>query len=459
MRHVLNGSLTLSFVLSLGCSTTGGGSAPDPGSSTGNGGVGNTGASGNNAGSGFVYHTGGLGQQQNTNGTAPPPDGGGCAGDVAQAQLTQVNILILLDKSGSMGIQNDPTAGSWDNCADRWNPVVDTLNQFFGQADSSRLYASLSFLPSDGNPTAKDSSGNPTIAGTICDPKSYTGAAGLKVALTELNDAGRKKFQDRLCDCASGVTAASTCIVPAGGTPTRPALQGTIEYAATVATNNPGSKTVIVLITDGMPSFYCGGSAPGGVCNSCDDVTNGCFANGTGCMDQPSEIDKITAVIQDESGTVGNNPKSIHIVGVGTDLNYSTAFDDWSNASGNDGIDLRNLTGSNAAGALLTSLQAIRSSSIQCSFKIPVPKDGSSIDPKATYVYYSSSATASGQYLIPTSDGTVNTCKTSENDFYFDNPNLPTTVTLCGTACNALQADSTGKIQVEYGCKQPQHIY
>ena len=446
MRYVTCVSLVLPFIVSLGCSTSSGSSAPD--SAGANGGGGNSSSNGGNGG-GAGYHIGtstGGASQPGTNGTTPPNLDAGCAGDVAQAQLTQVNILFLLDKSGSMGYQNSATAGTWDNCADRWNPVVDTLNNFFVQPDSGRIYASLSFLPADGGNTA------------ICDPKSYSaGSASLKVPLTLLDATGRKKFQDRLCDCANGTTPPSTtCIVPQGGTPTRPALQGTIEYSATVAKNNPGSKTVIVLITDGMPSFYCGGSAPSGQCNSCDDLTNGCYASGTGCIDQPTEIAKLTAIIDGASGASSSSPKSIYVVGVGTDLNYGTTFEDWSGASGNAGIDLRNLTGTAAADALMTSLQSIRSSSIQCDFDVPVPKSGANVDPTKTYVYYTDGS-GKGQYLNQTSDGKVGTCMTTENDFYFDNPLLPTKITLCPTACQALQQDPKGAISIEYECKQP-HI-
>ena len=406
MRRVLGDSLVVSLLLSLGCSTSSGGSTP------GNGAAGNASGSGatNNGGAGYHPSTAtGGSNQPTTNGTAPPNTDAGCAGDVAQAQLTQVNILFLLDKSGSMGYQNNATAGTWDNCAERWNPVVDTLNQFFTQPDSGRIYASLSFLPADGDNT------------TICNPTSYSSGstASLKVPLTLLNATGRLKFQAFLCDCANGTAPSSnTCIVPAGGTPTRPALQGTMDYASTIAGKYPGSITVIVLITDGDPSFYCAGSAPGGVCNSCDDLTNGCSTSGTNCTDQQTEIDKITAIIQAFSGTSGSNPNSVYIVGVGADLSSSSAFEDWSNASGNQGIDLRNLSGSDAATKLMNSLQAIRKTSLKCNFSVPVPNGGSQVDASKTFVYYSSTATGKGQYINQTSDGTANTCKTTEYDFY-----------------------------------------
>ncbi len=116
----------------------------------------------------------------------------------------------------------------------------------------------------------------------MCNPTNYMSSAGLKVPLTELNANGRQQFQSMLCDCSSTSPAPSaTCIIPAGGTPTRPALQGTISYQASIAQKYPGSKTVIVLITDGDPVF--GWLDPTGTYRtfySCDDLTDGCETAG-----------------------------------------------------------------------------------------------------------------------------------------------------------------------------------
>ncbi len=150
MKRIIGAALLYPMFMSLACSNTGGGTGAGLGSD-GNGANAGTGSSGsNNGGSGNKYNasTGGI-SASSTNTSIQNVDAG-CAADVVPAQLTQVNILILLDKSGSMGYQNS-TAGSWDNCATRWNPVVDTLNAFFSDPNSSRLYASLSFLPADGD--------------------------------------------------------------------------------------------------------------------------------------------------------------------------------------------------------------------------------------------------------------------------------------------------------------------
>ena len=437
MKRVVGGSLVLPLCLSMGCSTSGGGSGADPTGSGANGGGGNNSSYGGVGASLFNPTTGGSTSSPVT--STGLADADVCAGDHADAQLTQVNILVLLDKSGSMGYQHGG-AGDWDNCADRWNPVVQTLKAFFGQSDSSRLYASLSFLPADGGNTA------------MCDPKTYLKTDALKVKLTLLDDAGRQKFQDRLCDCVDNQPATGTCILPAGGTPTRPALQGTIDYMGTVNKTYPDSKSVIVLITDGEPSFACQNSAGATqVCNSCEDLTNGCLTDSTSCLDHDTEIQRISAVIQSAPA------KSIYVVGVGTNLSDST-LSDWSDASGNLPVDLRSLDGPAAALKLMDTLQSIRSSSISCEFILPKTNITGTIDPDKTFVYYTPGSGAA-VYLAKTADGTAATCSSSAKTWYFDNPKMPTKIDLCTTACDALQADSKGSLSVEYGCTQHPYIF
>src|SRR5260370_22363734 len=53
---------------------------------------------------------------------------------------------------------------------------------------------------------------------------------------------------------------------PGGGTPTRPALEGAMQYVTTWATSNPARKPVVVLATDGDPAG-CSMNSPQDVAN------------------------------------------------------------------------------------------------------------------------------------------------------------------------------------------------
>ena len=83
MKRILGAALLYPLAFSLGCSTTGGGSAPDPNSGNGggnNGGTGSTGA-GNNGGAGF--HTQTTGGNVSTSSSAPDIDSG-CGHDTTK---------------------------------------------------------------------------------------------------------------------------------------------------------------------------------------------------------------------------------------------------------------------------------------------------------------------------------------------------------------------------------------
>jgi hypothetical protein len=335
---------------------------------------------------------------------------------------------------------DDPN-GLWSNADSRWNPVVTTLDAFFSSPTSAGIYASLSFLPADGGNTA------------MCTPSNYsTGSSSIKVPLTLLNTAGSQKFLTRLCDPT--LPQASTCIVPAGGTPTRPALQGTLDYAATVRLKYPGSKTVIVFLTDGEPGFgyLPTGSTSPALLVSCDDLNNGCIAtiplNAQGpfpppCVRAQDEVDKVTAVI------AGAPPQSIYLFGVGDLLD--TTLSDWGGATGNPAVDLRGMTGADAANSLKTALDNIRTTSISCNFTIPPPSGNAPIDPtKVSFKYIGGNGTI--QTVGRTHDGTAATCNSSQLGWYFDNPGAPKEMNLCASTCTALQNDPNGQIQIVYGC-------
>lgn len=433
MKRIIGGALLYPVCIALGCSSNTGGGTP-PGQTTGNvganGGAGNSTSGNGGSGNGFGFFSGGT---SGASTSAPDPDAATtCASDTVPAQLTQVNILFLLDKSGSMG--DDPN-GQWANAATRWNPVVETLDAFFTSPTSTGIYASLSFLPADGGNT------------TICNVASYeSGTASIKVPLTQLTTAGSQLFLKRLCDPTQPLAA--TCIVPAGGTPTRPALQGTIDYAATIQQKYPQSKTVIVFLTDGEPGFgyVPAGSSTAILLNSCDDLTatNGCIATigttypGPPCVQASDEVTKVAAVIASAP------PNSIYLFGVG-DLTTGT-MDQWAAASGNPAVALQGLNGADAAAALKSALDSIRTTYLNCNIPIPTSKTGAPVDPSKVNVNYingSGTTTALGR-----SDG----CSSVKPSWQYDSPTSPTQIQLCPTACSTAQQDPNGKVQVVLGC-------
>jgi hypothetical protein len=297
-------------------------------------------ATGGTAGTGGAVGTGGK-TSTGTGGQA----GGGASSTGGSSNAGRVNILFLLDKTGSMG--DDPNGG-WVNAASRWNPVVTTLRSFFQEQQSSGIYASLSFLPADGDIT------------NACKVSSYEPPAtnSVKVPLTLLDTVGSQLFLTRLCD-PTVTPLASTCIVPAGGTVTRPALQGTLAYAATVQQTYPDSKSAIVFLTDGEPGFgyVSTGSSKVNNLHSCDDLTNGCplgpaGASGTGtCTDAYTEVQNVADVLATAP------PKTIHVIGIG-DLSEPT-MTQWADVTGNAAVALQGMNGPQVAATLHAALDSL----------------------------------------------------------------------------------------------------
>jgi hypothetical protein len=138
----------------------------------------------------------------------------GCASSTSEAKLVPVNLVILLDRSGSMGdgINGDPAL--------KWQPVTQGLQAFFADANSAGMSASLAMFPSPNDE---------------CNPSVYYFA---QVPMRTLPE-------------ATAFQAAIAATAPSGSTPTLPAIKGAIDYAKD--NSMPGTRTAIVLVTDGDP--------------------------------------------------------------------------------------------------------------------------------------------------------------------------------------------------------------
>lgn len=410
-------------------SSVAGQTGTDPCASGGGSAIGGASSTGGMANGGTTVVTGGASNTGGSSAAGATSTGGtaaSCVTDTQTAPLASVNLIILLDKSGSMG--NDPS-GLWANAATRWNPVVQTLDAFVSDANSNRMNAALILLPANGN------------IDVACIATNYeSGGSAVSIPLTLLDPLGRQLFLSQLCD--PSVPQTPPCIVPAGGTPTCPALQGAIAYAASASQSNPNSRSVVVFLTDGEPGF--GYQTSSGIVTdlySCDDLTNGCATGGTNCTSWDQEVAKVAAVIQTAPA------KSVYVVGVG-DLTTGTLAQ-WATASGNAPISLISMSPTQAAATLSAALDSIRSNAVSCSFQIPVPAGQASADySKINLNYVAGSGTAQPMFRASSAAA----CTASALGWYYDNPATPNAINLCPSACGLLQQDATAKIQVTFGC-------
>jgi len=214
----------------VACSAAGGDAANAGGANAGGSGQGATGSGATGSGAtgagGTINLTGGT---TGAGGTGLP---GGCGGDVYKAEARQLDMYIMMDRSGSMLIPF---------VIDLWTPIGSALGQFVTLPEAAGIGVGIQFFG---------------IQDDSCDPNVYAQpAAGI----------------GPLPGNAGAIQQAIVNNVPTfGETPTLPGLQGAIIYARGWAEHNPGKKVIVVLATDGEPNK----------CNSTPDTVSQAAADG-----------------------------------------------------------------------------------------------------------------------------------------------------------------------------------
>ncbi len=161
------------------------------------------------------------GHQGGAGGSEPPPvitDFEPCAEKTSEATLVPVNMLITVDKSGSMD----------DNM--KWDNAEAAFTAFFQDPAAASLNVALRFWPDTG-----------------CDGMSCDAAvcAVPEVALAPLSDTAH---QQALIDAFAARD-------PQGNTPMSAALEGAMLWARnTMMDVGPDEKVLVVLVTDGEPN-------------------------------------------------------------------------------------------------------------------------------------------------------------------------------------------------------------
>lgn len=313
-----------------------------------------------------------------------------CVNDVVSAELAPTNLVIIYDKSGSMG----DTATGFDPAL-KWIPVGTGMKEFFADPYSQTLRASLQFFPLDDD----------TIASTCAFPYATP-----TVALTNAAD--------------PAFTKAIDATKPSGGTPTLPALTGAIAYAKQVAAARPGDKTAVVLVTDGEPGFW--------------DASQNAFV--PGCADN----DVAHAAAAAKTAFEASPAVPTYVVGVGSKLDSLNAI---AAAGGTkSAVIVDTADPAKTKTDIVNALGAIRTSEVSCDFSIPPSPAGQTLDPYAVNVVLTQ---ADGTQQVV---GYSKTCGTA-GGWQYDDVAHPTRILLCADACSAARTSSLGKVSIAYGCK------
>jgi hypothetical protein len=356
----------------------------------GGGSTSNSGGAGHVGSAGTISFSGnGLGSTSNGGSGSGATGSGGvesCAAANQQAELAPVYLVFLLDESGSMG------DGKNGKRAEKWDPVTAALKAFFADAESAGITASLSLFPLNKNTgTGAADQSKPAD----CAASAYVAP---EVAPTALPD--DKTF-----------AAAIAKIDPPNeyGTPTFPALSGTIEYAESLLKEDAARKVAIVMVTDGEP-YGCAGNT----------IANTAMA-----------AQAVAARVPTYVIGVGKELGSLKAIaeGGGTENAFIVSLDDPAQTQKD----------------LLDAINLIRGKAISCDLTIPAPPAGKRLDPEKVDVQF----TGNGQPVTSLKYGTE--C-TGDTEWHYDDAAKPTKILLCDHTCTAVKADPVGKLDVVFGC-------
>ncbi len=358
------------------------------------------------SGEGFA---GGSGAQP-VSGASGGPGGAGAVGNVdpnsacassnAGAALEPVSLVFMIDRSGSMVEVDDD-----DVSALRWNPVVSGLTSFFGDAASANVSASLAFFPKNEITVSnrscqrnRDCRSGESCSNNVCidvemacDASAY---AQQVVPMTQLPS-------------ATPFASAFTATRPSGGTPTAPALSGAI--AAAKAVKDAGKNVAVVLATDGQP-------------NNCSS--------------------SVSAVEAAAAAGLADGIRT-YVIGVGPSTGNLNSFA--SNGGTTSAIMIPTNDAAQVSADLIKAVNQIANSLLGCTYGLPAPPSGQTLDVNAVNVNFTPAGAASK--TLPYSADCANA-----DGWHYDDAKAPTQVVLCGGSCAAAQAAVGAKLDIIFGC-------
>lgn len=418
----------LSLAALVGCSSSddkgtliGGSSAGGQGGTSG----GSSGTSGSGAtndasmGGGLIVGTGGT---NNKDGAAALPDGA-CALKDLEATNRQVNMLLVIDKSGSMA--DKPTGFT----TDKWTAMKTALGASLG-AVKNDLSFGLELYPLSADPK------NPIPV--KCDPTNCCDmppAPGIEVPV------------------APGTTSVPAIVTelngtsPGGGTPTAAALQRAHDYFKTGAGKGLVGDKYVLLATDGGPNC----NAAAGPCDSSKCTLNldgicpivGTDAGGfqgncckpapEDCLDDVDTTNQIKALAADGIKTF--------VVGIPGSEAYKTYLDEFAVAGGevNPAAPPKYfaVSASGGVGELTSVLTSITKQLITtCELKLTSdPPDVNKIN-----VYVDGRELTEGD----------------PNGWALDQTTSPPTIDLKGSTCTEVETKGVQSVKIVFGC--PTHM-
>lgn len=417
-------------------------------------------------------------------------DGSVCSAETHTGKLAPLDMYVMLDVSSSMLEQ----VGSGSNSPTKWDAIKQAFTNFLGSSQAAGLGVGIQYFPilqpnvpascttstqcpgttgpcafltaclnelqfnqvipcttSSDCPTGRDRCvqlGTCSLDSTgLCYPLGNAGGSCGNCALQgwcgnedscQVGDYSKPAVPiGTLPGAASAITQSlsATKINIHALTPTGPALQGAITYAEAWAKAHPSHKVIDVLATDGVPTEcptptdqasynqlinQIAGYAKQGVANGIDTFAIGVFS--------PSDIQN----------------------GAQTDLNTIAK----QGLPGGTGQAIVVNTSQNVTQEFTDALNKIRGSALSCSFQIPQPQDGGTLDYNKVNVQYTD---ASGNPVQIYYVGDQSKCDPTSGGWYYDvnpaNGGTPTKIVVCGASCTTYQTTANATVNIALGCK------
>ena len=277
----------------------------------------------------------------------------------------------------------------------KWVDTVSAFTAFFQDPSASSLKVALRLWP---YPFPLTGAAEEGCDGVNC---STNACATPTVALDQLSNVAH---QQALVAAFEGTT-------PDGSTPMSAALEGAVQWATTLQGQlTQEERIVIILVTDGEPHD---------------------------CVEDVPTIASIAADAYNSNGI------PTFVVGL------QGAFEATVNSiAAAGGTDQGFFIGVNAETELLAALLDIAGQAVDCSFIVPSPASGETLDPRLVRVEFT--GTDGNPVLI---DKVAGPADCAAGGWYYDDDNNPTTITLCPSTCGTVQGDVAAQMEIALGCE------
>ena len=345
-----------------------------------------------------------------------------CSQTSVQADVRTVNMLIVLDESGSMS--DSLTTGG----PSKWDIMKTALNSALSTVDSEINFGLLLFPYKDGGISPNAS----TQAESCALPSDAT---AINVPITS----GPSSFQN-VIDKIDGQT-------PAGGTPTQMALQQAYNYFTSGDGRNLNGSKWVLLATDGGPNCDSGITCTADTCTA--NLDQDCTSGQNCCEGSDSYICLDDLATTSQISKLALAGIDTFVVGVPGSEAYATYLNAFAiaggmpNTTGAAGESYYAISAASAQQDLINAFGSITTQRIKsCDFELAsTPKSNSLVQVAIdcnlqTQVPAGSPADAAGV------DG-----------FYVDDSQTPAHIMLVGAPCNNIQEAGAHHVDVIVGCK------